>query len=331
MRAAAIHLLFFGSGATTLVFEILWLRGFAIALGSTLYAMSCVLTAFTLGLALGSALAHRYVKRFETRSAGFFIASYGLLELAIGISGLLLTVALFRGQEDVLNWVVSLAGESLAGTLAGHFSISFAMMLLPTLCMGATLPILCMGLDRDADTSTLYGFNTFGAAADSLIASFVLIYRIGCIRSGAVVAGLNALICLGAIAAARCAASTPSRHTALESASNDPPASANGWSTASVLWLSLFSGYAFFSYELVWNRVLGLILGNRVYVTSVTLFLVLFCLGLGACASRVLRDRVPPRDLLFGSYGIAILAFLAAARALPRRGRARAFCATPNF
>ena len=47
----AIYVLFFASGATSLVFELIWLRGFAVLLGSTLYAMSCVLTAFTLGLA----------------------------------------------------------------------------------------------------------------------------------------------------------------------------------------------------------------------------------------------------------------------------------------
>jgi len=316
-RNLLIYVLFFISGATSLIFEILWLRGFAIVLGSTLYAMSCVLTAFTLGLALGSALANRFVGRFAGRPAGFFIAAYGLLELAIGVSGLLLTLALFRGQEALLAIVASATGSSLAATLASHFGVSLLLMAIPTACMGATLPILCMGLARDADTSALYGFNTFGAAAGSLFASFVLIYLLGCIHSAALVAALDAVLCAAALAVASRARQRSGRVPASDApaADDSDAAAADAWSPTSFLWLSLFSGYAFFSYELLWNRFLGLILGNRVYVTSVTLFLVLFCLGLGARLSRVLRGRVQPRNLLFGCYAVAILSLLAAAEA----------------
>jgi spermidine synthase len=312
-RKLLIFSLFFISGATSLIFEIVWLRGFAIVLGSTLYAMSCVLTAFTLGLAFGSALANRYVRRFGERPAGFFIASYGFLELLIGLSGLLLTLALFRGQEGLLGVIVGTTGSSFAATLASHFGVSLLSMAIPTACMGATLPILCMGLDRDADTSALYSFNTFGAAAGSLLASFALIYRYGCIQSAIFVASLNAAICAAAIVASLYAPQRPARVADPDAADASETASADAWSPTSFLWLSLFSGYAFFSYELLWNRFLGLILGNRVYVTSITLFLVLFCLGLGARLSRILRGRVPPRPLLFACYAVAILSLLTAA------------------
>ena len=314
-RNLLIFFLFFISGATSLVFEIVWLRGFAIVLGSTLYAMSCVLTAFTVGLALGGALANRYVRRFAERPAGFFIASYGLLELLIGLTGMLLTLVLFRGQERLLEIIVGATGSSLAATLASHFSVSLLLMAIPTACMGATLPILCMGLDRDADTSALYSFNTFGAAAGSLIASFVLIYRYGCIRSAIFVAVLNAAICAAALVASFYAPHRSARLAGSDAAAANvsAPASADAWSPMSFLWLSLFSGYAFFSYELLWNRFLGLMLGNRVYVTSITLFLVLFCLGLGARLSRILRGRVRPRTLLFACYPVAILSLLPAA------------------
>jgi predicted membrane-bound spermidine synthase len=316
-RSALIFALFFLSGATTLVFEIVWLRGFAIVLGNTLYAMSCVLTAFTLGLAFGSVLANRYVRRFSSRPAGFFIISYGVLEMLIGVSGLLLTLALFRGQSELLEIIAGTADTSLAITLASHFSVSILLMGIPTACMGATLPILCMGLDRHADTSALYSFNTFGAAAGSLIASFVLIYRYGCIRSAIFVATLNAAVCAAAIVTSFRAAPGAARYTSARSGADaeKPPVagSPDAWSPAAFLWLSLFSGYVFFSYELLWNRFLGLILGNRVYVTSVTLFLVLFCLGLGARLSRFFRDRVGPRNLLFACYAVAVVSLLTAA------------------
>jgi predicted membrane-bound spermidine synthase len=315
-RGALPYGLFFLSGATSLVFELVWLRGFAILLGSTLYAMSCVLTAFTLGLALGSALANRFVKRFARRSPGFYIAAYGGLELVIGVSGLLLTLALFRGQGALLELLAGVASDSLGATLASHFALSFSLMLLPTTGMGATLPVLCMGLERDRDTPSLYSFNTFGAAAGSLIASFVLVYNYGCIGSAVIVGALNAAICAAALATAHRMSSgsdTGRAPAEVEEASAAREAD-DAWSPLSCLGLALFSGYAFFSYELVWNRILGLILGNRIYVTSITLFLVLFCLGLGARLSQTLRLRARPRNLLLGCYGTAALSALIAAQ-----------------
>jgi spermidine synthase len=104
------------------------------------------------------------LEQFARRPPSFFIAAYGGLELVMGLSGLLLTLALFRGQGALLELLAGMASDSLAATLASHFALSFSLMLLPTTCMGATLPVLCMGLERDRDTPSLYSFNTFGAA-----------------------------------------------------------------------------------------------------------------------------------------------------------------------
>jgi spermidine synthase len=319
-RNAVIYSLFFVSGATSLILELLWLRGFAILFGSTLYAMSCVLTAFTLGLALGSHLSERWLRRVERtgpRGPAYFVISYGVLELVVGVSGLLLTLALFRAQGVLLEGLAGAGSGSLVGTLAIQFSLSFLLMAIPTMCMGATLPILCMGLRRDSDTSSLYSFNTFGAAVGSLAASFVLIYQLGCIASAVFVACLSAVLWLVALVTAR---HMPGREVdEVESGQPRSATQAGGdsrprevWSPASFLGLAFFSGYVFFSYELVWNRMLGLILGNRVYVTSVTLFLVLLCIGIGARSSPVLARRYSPRSLLLGCYSIAILSALSA-------------------
>jgi spermidine synthase len=266
-RNAVLYGLFFVSGAMSLILELLWLRGFAILFGSTLYAMSCVLTAFTLGLALGSNLAERWLRHVERsgpRAPGYFVITYGVLELVVGVSGLLLTLALFRAQGVLLEGLASVGGDSFVGILASHFSLSFLLMAIPTTCMGATLPILCMGLRRDADTSSLYSFNTFGAAVGSLGSSFVLIYYLGCIASAFLVACLGAALWLIALITAHrmpapetdeVGLGPPERATAPSGDSGPREA----WSPASFLGLAFFSGYVFFSYELVWNRVLGLI------------------------------------------------------------------------
>ncbi|MFT3707836.1 MAG: hypothetical protein QM817_09280 [Archangium sp.] len=286
-------LLFFTSGATSLVFETLWLRGFAIVLGGTVYSMSCVLTAFMGGLALGASLASRFVaRRRETLGRAGFIRAYGWLELAVGIYGLLVTLALFFGQATWLALVGRFSSGSGAVTLIAHFLFSVVVLAFPTMCMGATLPVLVLGLEDERETVTLYGLNTFGAATGALLASFVLIYALGVVGSTVVVTLINVVLALIAFRlSAREKGAAPAPPT--------PVREGEAWSGRLLAVLSFFSGLTFFAFELVWNRTLSLILGNRVYVMSLTLAIVLVCLGLGARVSRWLIERTgsPARAL----------------------------------
>lgn len=312
---AAMSVLFFTSGATSLVYEIIWLRGFAIVLGGTVYSMSCVLTAFMGGLALGATLATRFVQRHAGRSRASFIRTYGKLELFIGLYGLGLTPALFFGQETWLRLIGQFQDSSALGTLAVHFTFSLVALLLPTACMGATLPILVMGLERERDAVGLYSFNTFGAATGSLVASFVLIYFWGVVPSTVIVSVLNVLICLASFGLARRldgAAATPAPE-----ASPEPPAPTVAWSPPVLLALAFSSGLLFFALELVWNRALSILLGNRVYVTSLTLATVLVCLGLGARLCRVLLLTRAPERILVGSYAFAAVSLCVGVLAAP--------------
>lgn len=291
--------LFFTSGATSLVYEILWLRGFAIVLGGTVYSMSCVLTAFMGGLALGATLATRFIERRATRSRATFVRAYAVLELVIGLYGLAVTPALFLGQETWLSLIGRFQDASALGTLAVHFAFSLAALLIPTVCMGATLPILVMGLERTSDSVGLYSFNTFGAATGSLVASFALIYFFGVIPSTVIVTVLNGLIALAAfVLARRLEGDAPSTGEAEPA----PEPHAVSWSPRVLLALSFFSGLLFFAFELVWNRSLSILLGNRVYVTSITLLTVLVCLGLGARLCRSMLRKASADRILIGSY-----------------------------
>ncbi len=299
-----LRALFFTSGATSLVFEALWLRGFAIVLGGTVYSMSCVLTAFMGGLALGATLATRFINRRAANARASFVRAYGWLEITIGLCGVAVTVALFSGQA----WWLALVGPFHQGSaftaLAVDFAFSFCLLLLPSLCMGATLPVLVMGAGPARDEVSLYGFNTFGAATGSLVASFVLLYLFGVFPSAAIAGGVNIVIGLSAfVAARRLPTSDPD---AVESAPSAPPMNDGpAWSPRLLLVLAFFSGLLFFAFELVWNRSLSILLGNRVYVTSITLSTVLVCLGIGARVSnRLLKTRSPQRVLL-DSYAFA--------------------------
>lgn len=295
--------LFFTSGATSLVFETLWLRGFAIVLGGTVYSMSCVLTAFMGGLAVGAMLAARLVRRWQARGRGSFLRAYGALELLIALYGLAMTPALFYGQEHWLALISRFQSGSALTTLAVHFAFSLVMLFVPTVCMGATLPVLVMGLERNDDTVGLYSFNTFGAATGALAASFVLIYQFGVVVSTGIVAALNVVICAVALWLARQLDGPVSADAPVEEPAAPPDVVT--WGPGVLLVLSFFSGLLFFAFELVWNRSLSILLGNRVYVTSITLATVLVCLGIGARLVRVLTQRHGAREILIGSYGVA--------------------------
>lgn len=312
-----LHVLFLASGFTALVFEVLWLRGFAIILGSTIQSMSCVLTAFMLGLTVGGALAARLLLDPDSVLRRRPVLSYGVLELVIGGYGLLLTPSLFLFQDRWLHWVARTTTGSPAVDMVCHFALTLVATLVPTVCMGATLPVLCGALRRDSQTPALYGSNTLGAAIGALLASFVLIFLYGCLVSAVVVAVLNGLLFLSTLLIDRGTADGAPDHPALTEddpttrLERDTPTDAP-FSGPALLALAFLSGFTFFSLELIWNRILFLILGNRIYVTSITLGLVLFCLGIGAWLSRSLLASCPPRRVLIGAYAVAILSCVAA-------------------
>jgi len=309
-RTSALYTLFILSGATSLIFEVIWLRGFAIVLGSTLRSMACVLTAFMLGLTLGNALAARFAGRGWWNTPAKALYWYGAVELAVGVYGAVFTPTLFYWQDGYISWVARLHGESVATNLLVDFSLSTGLLVIPTIAMGATLPILSESLRRDSDTTSLYGFNLFGGALGSLAASFVLIYLVGCIAGAYITAGINAAIFLGALLLAR-----RDEPFSLESGAPRPTGPATSvapWNHRMVLGLAFFSGTVFFGSELVWNRVFALLLGNRVYVTSVTLGCILACLGLSARWTHGALGRMSPNRLLFLGYVTATVSLICA-------------------
>lgn len=309
--------LFFLSGAAALVYQVLWLRGFSIVFGSTVYSMSCVLAAFMAGLALGAAIATRALRARPSLRRATLLRIYGVLELTIGLSGLALTLALFTGQQYWLAAFGSFGSASTLVTLSVHFFVSFAVLIIPTSCMGATLPILVTGLEDDLDTASLYGFNTFGAAAGSLGAGFVLIYLFGVVATTLIVSLAAVLLFVAALWIARVLDRRRASSERSGAIVRQRRQAESGWSPAVLVMLAFASGFQFFSLELVWNRLLSVVLGNRVYVTSITIATVLACLGVGAMVSRFVARRVTPAAGLAASYAVAALSLCAGLLAQP--------------
>src|SRR6266699_2906280 len=177
--AQGYRLLFFLSGATGLVYELLWVRLLYQAFGSTIQSVTTVVAAYMGGLGLGAWLLGRRADR-HTRPA----ALYGWLEIAIGAFGILSPLVLGFARHAYIGAAAALGAGPL-GSLALRFGLAAVVLLVPTTLMGGTLPVLTRaltGTDRAALKrwlGRLYGLNTLGAVIGAGLAGFVLIEHVG--------------------------------------------------------------------------------------------------------------------------------------------------------
>src|SRR4029079_12084742 len=137
---AAACLIFFLSGAAALLFETLWFRLAGLVFGNSVWAASLILASFMGGLALGNTLAARYGPRLRRP-----LRVYAALEMLIGASGLglvlllpALTAVILPALRPLTGWPPALNAIRLA--------LSFALLLVPSTAMGATLPLLVKAL-----------------------------------------------------------------------------------------------------------------------------------------------------------------------------------------
>src|SRR5262245_60552409 len=153
--------IFFLSGATGLVYEVIWVRLTGLIFGNTSQAISTVLGGFMAGLALGSWKLGEKADRSHNP-----LRMYGLLEIGIGLSAALVPL-IFRAL-DTVYWAVLPSVSALpGGALFVRFATSFVVLLIPTFLMGGTLPVLARfftgALDEvENKVGVLYALNTFG-------------------------------------------------------------------------------------------------------------------------------------------------------------------------
>ena len=283
------------SGATGLIYEILWARMLGLVFGATTLAVSTVLAAFMGGLALGSALAGRWAGRVRRP-----VRAYGLLE--IGIALYALVVPLLFGVVDNLYAVIwQHFHPSFFVFSSLRFLLSCLMLLIPTTLMGATLPLLSAALTRSANSSSgsvtsvtrLYTRNLVGAICGSLAAGFLLLPILGVRATIYAASIINIVIGIVAILAER--ASHEARYEANEleqlPATHPEPSSveakaglAEPESDARNFWLfcAFVSGFVTISTQVAWTRILSMIIGSSTYAFSIVV--ALFLLGLSAGA-----------------------------------------------
>ena len=135
-RAGLLALLFFGSGACGLVYQVLWQRRLSLVFGVTTHATSTVLASFMAGLALGSWLAGRVGARARRPLLWF-----GVVEALVGATALATQPAL--GLIESLYHELHPAFAERAWILTAlRFALASLVLVVPTTLMGMTLPIV---------------------------------------------------------------------------------------------------------------------------------------------------------------------------------------------
>ena len=316
LRRFAIGL-FFLSGATGLVYEVLWLRLLVLVFGSAHFAVIAVLTAFMAGIGLGALL----VGRWADRSARHPLAVYGLMEIGIGLSALAVPALIGGIRPIVASLPVAVGGTFYAGSLV-RLLLSLAVLIVPTVLLGGTLPVLSRlvrGAERGGEggagpgVATLYAVNVAGAVAGVVATGFVMLPLAGAALTGAVAAAVNVALGVAALAASRAWPLEASVVEPIPPRVPDPGAFPRLVVGA--------AGVIAMTYEVAWTRLLGLVLGSSIYAFTVMLATFLAGLAAGAAlGARWAAASAEPRAALrrLGAViGVGALAGYATLHLLP--------------
>src|SRR5258705_4296421 len=271
-RRGLLYVCFFASGMAGLTLEIVWSKYLSYLLGNSIYGVSTVVAAFLGGLGVGAVVGGRLASRSREP-----LMLYARLELLIGIMGLASPLA-YHAARPVVASLYGAMGGSGAAFLLVRFLILFVALLVPTIAMGATLPLLVSAFTRreaefGSSVSRLYAINTMGAVFGVAAAGFALIPALGLWKTAAA-AGILDFAVAGAIFAVKpggaagalreisterpAAPGGPSAERA-----RDPVAGVSSLPAASGLFAKLIvplfavSGFCALLYEVAWTRILA--------------------------------------------------------------------------
>ena len=295
------------SGAAGLLYQVAWTRRVASVTSATVTAQAVVLGIFMAGLGLGALLAGRRARRTRRPLMAYAGVEVGAAVLA-GAS-----IPAIGASDAIRTGASALLGDPALGLWVQILAVS-AFLLIPAALMGASIPFVIEGIERrglDAEhasrtMSAIYAINTLGAAAGCLLAGFVAVEYVGLLRTtwlGAACAFAAAML---AALVAR-SDERPARDAELPQA---------GWRSLAGLWpLAAAAGFIGLGIEVVWTRLISLVVLNTVYAFTQVLASVLLGIALGAALAvgwiRRAHARPDPADALARmAAGVAFAAAL---------------------
>jgi spermidine synthase len=294
-EAGLITILFFFSGFPALIYQIVWQRALFVIYGVNVQSVAVVVSAFMLGLGLGSLAGGRLSAAFPRHG----IVIFGVCELGVAIFGL--------SSLRIFHWAAAYtAGVSLGLTIL----FSFLLLIVPTMLMGATLPLLVEQLVRSSrsvghSVALLYFANTLGSAfACYLCAEYVLL-NFGQSGSVTVAACLNVVVGTVAYLYGR-----GRQSASAETAPASEPvtgAAKPGLPLGVAMLIAGLAGFIALGFEIEWFRILALASADRAPAFALLLSTYLCGIAAGSYVTEKLTEK-KPAAVVINTIGLMLLA-----------------------
>jgi spermidine synthase len=295
----ALLFLFVGSGCAALIYEVVWFQLLQLSIGSSAVSLGVLLGIFMGGMCLGSLLLPKYIDPTQHP-----LRVYAFLELGIGLCGLIVLFAV----PVVGDIYTKIAGTGQANLFLRAL-VAGILLLPPTLLMGATLPAIARWVESTpsgvAWLGYFYGGNLAGAVAGSILAGFYLLreYDMPTTTYAAVV--LNVLVAAIALAIA-------ARTKSAVGVASETRTSAVLVPGARLVYVAIaLSGLTAMGAQVVWTRMLSLLLGATTYTFSLILAIFLVGLGIGSSLGAAIARGATNTRMALGWTQVGLCVALA--------------------
>lgn len=285
------------SGASALMYQVIWVRLLGLSIGSTSISISIVLAVFFLGLGLGSYFTASILKKFKNPLKIYLYVEAGIALSAVAILPLLLNLDYFISLLPIVEASIWL-----------KFFIVMAILFIPTFLIGTTFALLvAVAIHHENEIgsklASLYAFNSVGAVIGALSSGFFLIPNFGLDGALYVAASLNIFIVLSGFAIYKFINS--SSNTLLESSLNTQESKNVNNKALVVLFVTGLSAMAT---EVGWMKFLIIYTGNTIYGFSLILamFIAGIVIGSFAAKSRIISNINSEKVLFFGLILLAV-------------------------
>jgi spermidine synthase len=304
-----VFLLFFASGISGLIYEVVYLRILSRTIGVTAYATAVTLAAFMAGLALGSFIFGRLVDKRNDQ-----LRIFALLQIWLAVFAII-TPFILMGSVNVYKFVSIITHQNAVAISLSKVIVSFLSLLAPTVLMGGTLPALTSYLVRQGgmfgkNFSLLYGVNTLGAVLGVLLSGFITIGAVGEWNTVFIGVAINLWVAFVTFLVyrrkSRFIGQAGVTHNAAAKVADNRISMYSDTVRKMVLIAFMISGFTALAYEMVWTRQLILFLQTSIYAFSGMLAIFLVGVAIGSMFMNRYVDRLKTPLLIFGILELAI-------------------------